>query len=502
MPPIVLVNLSTYPRRPFLAPPYGILYVASALDRAGIDVRLYHRKVLDRAQVVQAASGILDSNPSLVGFSTISGPSLIPALAVSRIIKTRTRIPVVWGGLHATQFPEQVLASPWVDYVVVGEGEETVVDLVRALREENGKRFDPASIPGLAFKDNGRIRVNPARPLITNLDLYHPAWQHLSIDEYLPKKTYLLTDGGSELSEGRIASILTARGCPWRCTYCYNLSVNQRKYRMHSVDYVVAMAHELRDRHGVEAIHIQDDHFYGEWDRAFQIARLLGMPWSSSGRADEVVRWGDKILAELKATGLQELQIGAESGSPRVLKLMKKDITIEQMFQSAELCRRHGIRVLFSFMTGIPGETEADRRLTCEVMDRLEEVGREIVVNGPSPFFPWPGTPMHDLAAKLGYHPPARTKDWDFMVWGTRQMRMPFAPARVRLIEHFRRLAKRKTTASLKIPVFTRGLIVLARLRWKYRFFLFPIDYYLPRTLLVWLRRYLGKGAAAVYDQD
>ncbi|MBN1937997.1 MAG: B12-binding domain-containing radical SAM protein [Candidatus Aminicenantes bacterium] len=502
MGPIVLANLSTYPRRPFLAPPYGLLYVASALDRAGIDVRLYHRKVLDRGQVLRAAEEILALKPVLAGFSTISGPSLIPALAVSKIIKTRTKIPVVWGGLHATQYPEQVLASPWVDYVVVGEGEETAVELARALAVGPGGRFDPASIQGLAFKENGRLRINQSRPLIENLDLYPPAWHHLNIDEYLTKKTYLLTDGGSELSEGRIASILTARGCPWRCTYCYNLSVNQRRYRTHSVDFVVGMAHELRDRHGVEAIHIQDDHFYGEWERAFSIARRLRMPWSSSGRADEVVRWGNGILAELRSTGLRELQIGAESGSPRILKLMKKDVTIEQMFRAAELCDRHGIRVLFSFMTGIPGETDADRRLTCEVMDRLERVGPSIVVNGPGVYFPWPGTPMNAMAEKLGYRPPAKTKDWDFMVWGTRQMKMPFAPGRVRLIEHYRRLAKRTATGSLRIPFFARILISLARFRWKRRFFRFPADYYLPRLVLVWLRRHSGKGAAAVYDQE
>jgi len=135
-------------------------------------------------------------------------------------------------------------------------------------------------------------------------------------------------------------------------------------------------------------------------------------------------------------------------------------------------------------------------------MDRLERVGNRIVVNGPGVFFPWPGTPMNAMAERLGYRPPARTKDWDFMVWGTRQMRMPFAPARVRLVEHYRRLAKRKATTTLKVPIFTRGLVALARLRWRHRFFWFPVDYYLPRTVLVWLRRHSGSGAAAVYDQD
>jgi hypothetical protein len=226
----------------------------------------------------------------------------------------------------------------------------------------------------------------------------------------------------------------------------------------------------------------------------------MGLAWASSARADEIVRWGDDVLAELKANGCAEFQIGAESGSPSILELMRKDITVEDILRAAELCGRHGIRILFSFMAGLPGETEADRRLTYDLMDRLEGLGDHIVVNGPAVYFPWPGTPMYDIALKHGFKPPARTKDWDFLLWGTHQPNPIFVPRHVRMVEHYRRLAFRKVTAKLKVPLFASALARLARFRWRHRAFRFPLDYHLPRFLLGVLRALGPRGAAAVYD--
>ena len=266
---VVLVKLESDAQKHLLSPPYGILYPASALEQAGIEARLHHRTVLNRREAVRMAEDILADDPLFVGFSTLSGPSLMPALSVSREIRRLSPIPIVWGGLHATMLPEQVLAEPWVDVAVVGEGEETVVDLARAFERPRGRQPDLSSIPGLAYRDGGRIRISPDRPFIRNLDIYRPAWSRLDIETYIHKKKYAHSDGGSRLSdEGRILSILTSRGCPWRCAYCYNTGINRRTFRPHSVGYTLEMVRGLRERHGVDAIHIQDDHFFSDPRRA------------------------------------------------------------------------------------------------------------------------------------------------------------------------------------------------------------------------------------------
>lgn len=497
---IVLVKLESDVRRHLLAPPFGILYLASALEKSGFEVRLHHRRIGSKADLAGLVQDVLADDPLFVGFSTLSGPSLMPALAASRSIRRLSPAPIVWGGLHPTMLPEQVLAEPWVDIAVLGEGEETIVELARAAAKAQGGRMELAGIAGLAYKDAARVRINPLRPFIEDLDAYRPAWHLLNIETYLPKGRFFQTDGGSRLSSGRIASILTSRGCPWRCSYCYNVGVNRRTFRAHSIGYTLDLVKDLRERYAIEAVHIQDDHFFGDPMRARAIARGLGLPWSSSGRANEIVRWGDPVLAELRASGCTELQIGAESGSPRVLELMKKDIKPEEIVGAAVLCGRHGIRVLFSFMAGLPGETEADRRMTYDLMDRLEDMGGHVVVNGPAVYFPWPGTPLFDLSVEKGFRPPARTRDWSFLLWGTHQPRLPFAPRRLGLVEHYRRLSRRKETASLRIPYLAALLKKLAGCRWRRRAFRFPVDYYIPRWGLLLLRRFGGRGAAAVYD--
>lgn len=484
MPPIVLVKLENDPVRHFQAPPFGLLYPAAALERAGYEVRLYHRRMETKADFIRLTGEILAEQPLWVGFSTLSGPGLVASLDASRDLKAGSTVPIVWGGLHPTMLPEQTLAESCVDIAVVGEGEETVVQLADALRRAEGGPPELKGIAGLAFKDSGRVVLNPSRPFLRNLDDYPPARHLLDLKNYP--------------SETRAASILTSRGCPGRCAYCYNAGTNRRTFRALSVAAVLDQVREIRKTRTVESLNILDDNFFGDLGRAREITRKLDLPWKSSVRAGDVARWGDDILAELAASGCSEFRIGAESGSPRILELLKTDVAREDILTAAERCLRHGIRTTFSFMIGLPGETESDRRMTYDLMDRLEGLGGPLAVNGPFVYFPWPGTRLYQDAVARGYRPPAATRDWN---WGKRRPRLPFAPRRLRLVEHYSRLVRGKATASLRAPVFVRSLILLARIRWRRRAFRFPVDYYLPRLALRLLRRLGARGAAAVYDE-
>jgi radical SAM superfamily enzyme YgiQ (UPF0313 family) len=179
-----------------------------------------------------------------------------------------------------------------------------------------------------------------------------------------------------------------------------------------------------------------------------------------------------------------ELQIGAESGSPRILDLIRKDITVDQIRESARLGQKHGIRILFSFMMGIPGETWADIRATLQLMDELRAVGDRIVTNGPFFYFPFPGTSLYELALEKGFRTPRRTKDWNFRMWGIHQPLAPFVDKKTRFIEHYRRLAWDTDRKYLGFPIAAGFLAQLARARWRKRFFRLPLDYHLPRFLL------------------
>ena len=228
-----------------LAPPLGILYLASALEKHGYKVHLFH-ELASALSLKSLLEAITKAQPLLVGFSTISGPALIPALKASQQIKSKCNVPIVWGGIHPTMLPQQTLQESVIDYVILNEGEETLVELTNTLKLGTPSPADLASIRNLAYRDGGQIHVTEPRPFIADLDPYFPAWHLLPIERYFYTEKFFLSDFGSHLPGDKIAPFLTSRGCPWRCGYCYNQFVNKRKFRAHSARKVIEEIRRLK----------------------------------------------------------------------------------------------------------------------------------------------------------------------------------------------------------------------------------------------------------------
>jgi anaerobic magnesium-protoporphyrin IX monomethyl ester cyclase len=482
---VVLVKLEPDVPQHLVAPPFGILYLASALEQAGFEVTLVHEPGSERV-IRQLVADMLRSRPLLIGFSTLTGPSILPTLKASREIKQVSNVPVVWGGLHPTMLPEQTLESGCVDIVAVGEGEETIAELATALAD-GGKTSTLERVAGLVFRANGSIHRTGPRPFIRNLDQYAPAWHYLDVNRYLFSDRHFYTDMGSRLGAPKVASILTSRGCPWRCAYCYNQFVNRRSFRAHSAARVLHDVRTLKERYGVGALIIEDDCFFAHRARGLEIAHGLGVPWTVSIRASELAKWGPSFVREIAKAGCQEVRVGAESGSQRILELMEKDISVDDIRTAVRLCVEAGIRPALNFMIGIPGESDSDMRMTLDLMDELEALGDAVAVNGPSVFLPWPGTALYERAVAMGFKPPSQTAEWGVQ-WGGQLPSTPFLPRKYRFINYYRFLAFRKQTAFLKFPFFATVLQRLARMRWRRRFFRFPADYYLPRFVWHFLR--------------
>jgi anaerobic magnesium-protoporphyrin IX monomethyl ester cyclase len=481
-----------------MAPPFGILYLASALERAGFSTRLIHES-MDQARVSALGEEIVAERPLLVGVSSFTGPSLRPALQLSRAIKRASTVPVVWGGLHATMLPQQTLNNRAIDLAVVAEGEETIVDLARLSANGALSPRTLAAVAGVAYRDNGDLRMNAWRPYIRELDRYRPAWHLLNIERYLYRGTYIYSALGSKISDLKIATVMTSRGCPGRCGYCYNQFVNHGSFRFHSVAHALAEIHGLARDHGVTAVVFEDDCLFAHRKRAIEIIHGLPVRWAASIRADYLARWGESFVADLAAHNCFELRIGAESGSQRVLDLMGKGITVEQIRRSVNLCLEHNINVLVGFMCGVPGETWDETLQTLDLIDELERRGASVAA-GPAFFFPYPGTPLFDEAVRSGFRPPANVEEWA-TGWGPSQPLPPYADRRARLVGFYRIMAANRDTTSLRVPVFAKALQWLARKRWQRRFFRLPLDYYVPRSALRLLRNLgLRKLTGAIYQ--
>lgn len=472
----ILVKLENEEESRNLAPPFGILFLADCLEKAGFSVRLMH-EVGTRDNVQAVVELVLREKPLFVGFSTLTGPPLLPAMQASKEIKKRSNVAIIWGGIHPTILPEQTLLNDFIDLIVIGEGEATIVELANVLRQKGLQAGELEKVAGIAFKRNGQAVITKPRPFIRDLDEIHSAWQHLDVRRYFLPPEYFLSGLGGE----RAVVLFTSRGCPWRCGFCYNQLVNKRAFRAQSAERVLSEVRDLRERFDISGIVFEDDNFFSNRRRALQIVRGLDVPWNSTIRVDEVAKSGEDFVRELSRNHCAELRIGVETGSPRILDLIKKDITPDQVRKTAEWCVKYGIVTNFMFMVGFPGETWSDVDQTLELMDELEEMDETVHARGPFAYVPFPGTPLFDLAIEHGFKPPSSLAEWSTYFFMGRRPSLPsYADTSISSISYYRELATRKDLDHLAFALPAQLLARAAKFRYEHRFFRFPIDYVLP----------------------
>jgi anaerobic magnesium-protoporphyrin IX monomethyl ester cyclase len=243
--------------------------------------------------------------------------------------------------------------NDFIDLVTIGEGERTIVELANVLHEHGMDTQELVKVAGIGFKENGEAVFTRPRPLIKNLDDIYPAWHHLDIERYF----YSGKNFYSGLRGEKVIALITSRGCPWRCGYCFNQAVNKRRFRAQSAQRVISEIHDLKERLGITGVLFEDDNFFTDKRRALEIVRSMSIPWTSTMRVDDLAEGGEDFVKTLAQSRCIELRFGAESGSQRVLDLLTKDITVDQIRRTAELCGKHGIKAVFMFMYGFPCQT-------------------------------------------------------------------------------------------------------------------------------------------------
>lgn len=375
-------------------PPFGIMYVADALLQQGLTVELWHET---EAGVDDFVRQVERTRPLWVGFSTITGPQLGAAIAATKRVHA-LGIPTVWGGVHATIMPEDVLKEEYVDFVIVNEGELTAQEFTHAL--QNGQNW--GQVYGLAWKDDsGQAVVNPERPFIQNLDDFTPRWELLGDLE-----PYLLQSGPYD----RALPVYISRGCPFRCAFCYNEVVMKRTWRQHSDDFIMNQIDWLRRNHGINAVDFADDYLFGRPRPMKRLVEQVKMPWSGQVRVQlltpEFVQW-------MNQTGCQWVNIGAESGSQVVLDSITKDQKGEMIEWGIRNLVEYAphIEANLSFIFGLPAEDKQERQVTIELIDRLSRLSPKIR-SSICVYMPYPGTPLWPDALERGYVPPPNQEGW------------------------------------------------------------------------------------------
>ena len=377
-------------------PPFGIMYVADALIQKGWQVELWHETEGGLTDFVQRVE---QARPLWVGFSTITGPQLGSTIKASQQLHA-AGITTVWGGVHATIMPEEVLKEDYVDFVVVNEGEVTAQEFTDQLT--NGQNW--GQVYGLAWKDEaGQVVINPERPFIQDLDDFSPRW------ELLPDvEAYLLQSGPYD----RALPVYISRGCPFRCAFCYNEVVMKRTWRQHSDEFIINQIEGLKKNYNINAIDYADDYLFGRPRPMKRLVEKVNMPWSGQVRVQllkpDFVQW-------MNETGCQWVNIGAESGSQKVLDSITKDQKSEQIEWGIRNLATYAphIEANLSFIFGLPAEDEGERQITIELIDRLSQISPN-VRSSICVYMPYPGTPLWPDALEKGYVPPANQEGWAY----------------------------------------------------------------------------------------
>ncbi len=323
---------------------------------------------------------IENTKPDVVGFTCNSGNMDTVKLMVKRL--KRNGLKIVLGGSHPTAAPIQSLNYTSADLVVMGEGEATLLDLLNALERGTGVQ----AIPGVAARLDREIRVNDRRPLINNIDSIPIPDRSL-----VPRADYF----------GNV--IITGRGCPFNCAYCASRTLWGRRVRMRSVDSIIEelkgfqnIDRDLEPPPGSTVVKIVDDTFTVQKSRTLKLldsiiqTGLNCFEFTAGVRADTI---DEELVFRLKQANFRRVTLGVESGSPRILKMIRKDETNEDVIRAIHLLRTVGIRSHAFFMIGLPGEGPQDIELSKKLI--LEARPDYVEVNMVTPY---PGT---DIFEKL-----------------------------------------------------------------------------------------------------
>lgn len=359
--------------------PLGIGYIASYLRQFAYEVKIFQPSCYHDF-MEELTSQMECFQPNLVGISVMT-PSYPRAVEICDKVKSTHKTVTVLGGHHVSAVGEEVLKeSPSVDFVVIGEGEITLLELVRELESSN-PRF--GKIDGLAWRDrNGEIHRNKPRNLIEDIDsLPFPARDMVDMERY---GIHSYIDFGK-----KSATMITSRGCPFDCIFCSSWLTMGRQYRTRSLKRIMAEVKELVEVYDVDYIAFEDDTMTLNRNRTEKICKaFIEMPdspaWCCLSRVDTI----DYSLAKLmKKAGCKMVGFGIESGSPEILEKIGKRISIEKAVKAVADCTRAGLRTQCTFIVGFPFDTKETMAMTLEAAKRISPT---IAIFFP--LTPYPGT--------------------------------------------------------------------------------------------------------------
>jgi radical SAM superfamily enzyme YgiQ (UPF0313 family) len=362
----------------------GLAYLASVLEENDYEVTIIDCPASE-IDLEKLKTKLASIEPHLIGITSMT-PTIQSALQSANVAKEACpNAMIVLGGPHTTFMDKQVLEEEKdVDIIVRGEGEETLLEIVKNISNNNKLN----EIQGITFRNNGHIVSTKNRMYIQNLDeLPRPAYHHFPLEKY-------------KLFGRRILPIITSRGCPSQCSFCTTSRIFGKAFRARSPKNVVDELEWLRDEHEADAFSFYDDTFTLNKNRALKICeeiknRKIKLPWDCQTRVSTVSK---EMLTKMREANCQQVFFGVESGCQKILNAVNKGTTVEQNKAAIKLAKESGLFVAVSVMVGYPGETPEMLNQTIDLLKEAEPDDAYICVATP-----YPGTELRNLIEKMGW---------------------------------------------------------------------------------------------------
>jgi len=464
-PPIVLSE----GERPSYTFPMGAGYIAAVLEQAGYEVSCLDCIVAGRDEVRQIGDGLCEYGlsvervleqvaalePDLVGISCQFSVQYTPTRTLIEVLKQNnpTR-PIVLGGTHSSAQPEDVLEQTAVDYLVLSEGEQTMVELLDCL-----SGGEPVShLDGLAWRDAGEIRLNPRTRFIQDLDeLPFPARHLFDMEAYFDTPRGWGEDKGS-----RRLSLITSRGCPFGCSFCGIQLNTGKKFRMRSAGNVLSELEHVVETYGITEVMFEDDNISLHKGRFLEIlqgmmARFGKIFWTAtSGMA--LWTLDDEVLVAMQKSGCERIYLGIESGNERVLReVIRKHMTkLDDIRAGVARIKHFGMSTVGFWVLGSPGETKREMWDTLDFARELQLDFNQVLIA-----LPYRGTELYQVCLENDYFAASSELDPDNMVETKAMIKTPeFSPEDVLAIQQAGRfraiLRQNKGLISALIELFQR----------------------------------------------
>lgn len=401
--------ISPFSESHYFVPPVGLGYVAAALRKKGFEVELLDG-VREKLTLQGLSEKISKNPPEVIGISFFSCDSSVIKAYVRAIREISAEIIIILGGPHVTGVREQIFEDfPHINFAFVGETETHLPVFLEELQNDSSQKGklqnekDYSRIPGLVWKNGSKVQVNPAF-LEENLDkMGIPAW------DLMDPRTYPKAPQGAVFRNWPIGTILTSRGCPYNCTYCAGKLTTGQRIRKRSIGNIMEEMELLYNHFGVREIHIIDDTFTTDRELVRGFCRgikekgfKISLTFPNGVRLNNL---DEEILSLLKEAGCYAMSVGIESGNAKILKDMRKGLTLGLIEEKVNLIQKMGIDVNGFFILGYPTETKETILETIRFSQKLPLKRAHF-----STFLPLPGTEGARIAQELGL---IKKNEWD-----------------------------------------------------------------------------------------